>query len=234
MITTVLQIYKRPDYLAEQLQAIQNQTIKSDKIIVVYNEGGVKDGFEFPENVQYVYAKPNMKYHLRFLIGLLAQTEYIAFFDDDTIPGVNWYKNCIDTIKKHDCLCVSNGRDVLVNQKLQSCPGGWAAPNINEIKCWFGGHSWFLKKENLKYMWYDDVKEYDNGEDIQLSANLWLYKKIPTFIPPHPLNDRTLWGSLKGVELGSDKVASYITNPVHYTQRWNLIEYYLKKGWNPI
>jgi len=234
MITTILQIFKRPQYLKVQLKAIKNQTIKSDKLIIVHNEGNLDIDFDIPPEAQLIYANPNMKFHLRFLVGLLVDTEYVSFLDDDSIPGNRWYENCIDTINKHDCICVTNGRDILEKERRQDCPGGWCNPNETEIKCWFGGHAWFLRKENLKYMWYDDVKEKENGEDIQLSANAWLYKRLPTYVPPHPLTDRTQWGSLKGMEFGADKVASYIVNPVHYEQRWKLIEYYLNKGWRPL
>jgi len=232
LITTVLQIYKRNTYLQKQIDAILKQTIKSDKIIIVHNEGGVD--FNYPENVQLIYANPNKKFHLRFAVGLLVDTEYVAFFDDDTLPGSKWFENCINTINKHDCICVANGRDVIPENKTQTCPGGWCNPKDQEVQCWFGGHAWFLKTKNLKYMWFDDIIEHNNGEDIQLSANAWLYKKIQTFIPPHPISEKELWGSLKGMELGSDKVASYLVNPSHYIDRWNLIEYYLTKGWNPI
>jgi len=186
------------------------------------------------ENVEYIYANPNKKFHLRFAIGLLVDTEYVAFFDDDTIPGKKWFENCLNTIEKHDCICVTNGRNILPEQKTQTCPSGWGVPKNEEEQCWFGGHSWFLKTKNLKYMWFDDIIEHNNGEDIQLSANAWLFKKLPTYVPPHPLSDKELWGSLRGMELGADKVASYIVNPSHYIDRWKLIEYYLTKGWKPL
>jgi hypothetical protein len=230
-ITTILQIYKRNKYLDEQIESIRKQTIQS-KIIIVHNEGGVR--FTYPEGIPVIYANPNLKYHLRFAIGLLCDTEYLAFFDDDTIPGSRWYENCLKTIEKHNCICVSNGRDVNIDTKTQSCPGGWCAPNNDELKCWFGGHTWFMKKDILKYMWYDDIIEKDNGEDIQLSANCMKYGNIPTYIPPHPKNDKELWGSTKGMLLGADENASYINNPYHYHERIKLLDYYIKKGWNPL
>lgn len=232
IITTVLQIYKRNKYLNEQIEAIKNQSIKSN-IVIVHNEGGVRFDY-IDDNIQYIYANPNMKYHLRFAIGLLYNTEYISFFDDDTIPGKNWYENCIETIEKHNCICVSNGRDVNIDNKTQTCPGGWCSPNDKEIKCWFGGHAWFMKKSSLKYMWYDEIIEKENGEDIQLSANCLKYGGIPTYVPPHPKNDIDKWGSVKGMSLGSDKDASYINNPQHYQERIKLLEYYINKGWNPL
>lgn len=233
-ITTIVQIYKRPEYLKEQLEAIQNQTVKSDKIIVVHNEGNIDKKFELPENVQYIYANPNLKFHLRFAAGLLADTEYVSFLDDDTIPQPGWYQNCIDTIKKHDCLCVTNGR-IYIPPNQWSGPG-WGTPNNEEVLVDFGGHSWFLKQENLKCMWYDKIHEYKNGEDIMLSANLQIYGKIPTYVPPHPPDNMSIWGSHpdKAKKYGSDDVAHWITQPTHFDERFALIEKYRAIGWSLI
>lgn len=228
-VTTVLQIYKRPEYLKEQIQAVVSQTVKSDKIIVVHNEGDVK--FDYPDNVELIYANPNLKFHLRFAIGLLADTEYVSFLDDDTIPQPRWYENCVETIKRHDCLCVTNGR-LFIPPNQWAAPG-WGNPSSGEILVDFGGHAWFLRQENLKYMWYDKIYEYKNGEDIMLSANLQIHGNIPTYAPPHPPTDRDMWGSdpEKAMKYGSDKVAHWLVQPTHNQERFELINKYVEKGW---
>ena len=231
-VTTILQIFKRPNYLKEQLEAVLNQSVKSDKIIVVHNEGDIK--IEYPDNVQLIYANPNMKFHLRFAIGLLTDTEYVSFLDDDTIPQSRWYENCIETIRRHDCLCVTNGR-IYVPPDKWAAPG-WGNPIDNEMLVDFGGHAWFLRQENLKYMWYDKVYEFKNGEDIMLSANLQVYGNIPTYVPPHPPSDLTMWGSHpeKAKKFGSDAVAHWLTQPTHFKERFDLVEKYAEKGWKLI
>jgi len=236
-ITTILQIYKRPNYLKEQIQAIKNQTIKSDKIMIVHNEGGITFNYsrDIQKDVQLIYANPNMKFHLRFAIALLCQSEYVAFFDDDTIPQPQWYENCLNTIKKHDCICVTNGRIIDRKNNKQYGPG-WGNPSDNEVEVDFGGHAWFLRKKNLKYMWYDDIIEYNNGEDIQLSANAQIFGKIPTIVPPHPSSNKRLWGSdpQKAIEYGCDSVASWIVNKSHNKERYKLFDEYVKRGWKLI
>lgn len=231
-ITTVLQIYKRPDYLKEQLEAIDTQTIKSERIFIVHNEGGVKFDIPEREDIQYFYISPNQKFHPRFALGLLAKTEYVSFFDDDTIPGSRWVENCINTINKHDCICVTNGRIIDRINKRQYGPG-WSNPSDKEVEVDFGGHAWFLKKKNLKYMFYDDIIEYNNGEDIQLSANAKIFANIPTFVPPHPISDKTLWGSdpEKAMKFGCDSVSSWIVNKTHNQERYRLFDEYVKRSW---
>lgn len=232
MITTILQIFKRPEYLQEQLEAIANQTVKSEHIIIVHNEGEVD--FEYPDNVQLIYANPNTKFHLRFAVGLLVDTEYVSFLDDDTIPQTGWNQNCIDTIKKHDCLCVTNGR-IFVPPQSWAAPG-WSNPCDKEVLVDFGGHAWFLKSENLQYMWRDKIHEYNNGEDIMLSANLKRYGNIPTYVPPHPVDNKEIWGSdpEKAMKFGNDNVAHWIIEPTHSEERFALVRNYAKKGWETI
>ncbi len=232
-ITTILQTYKRPEYFQEQLDAIKNQTISS-KVIVVQNKGGMS--FDYPKEIDHViYSSKNMKFHLRFAIGLLTDTEYVAFFDDDTIPQQKWFENCIQTIKKHDCICVTNGRIVDIEKNKQHCPG-WGDPSNTETLVDFGGHAWLFRTENLRYMFFDDILEHNNGEDIQLSANAQIFGNIPTYVPPHPINDKTLWGSdpKKAMEYGCDSVASWIINKDHNKERFNLFDEYIKRGWKLI
>ncbi len=230
-ITTILQVYKRPQYLQEQLDAIERQTVKSNKLIIVHNEGGVD--FKYPRNAQIIYASPNMHFHLRYTIALLADTNFISFLDDDTIVGSKWYENCLQTIAKHDCIVGTNGR--IVDRKNQKQYGpGWANPKDTETEVDFVGHAVFLKRSNLKYMFFDDILESKNGEDIMLSANLQRFANIPTYVPPQPLSDREMWGSLKGMEYGADSVASYIVNPTHNQERYKLFDDYAKRGWKMI
>jgi len=175
-----------------------------------------------------------MKFHLRFAVGLLADTEYVSFLDDDTIPQPGWYQNCINTIERHDCLCVTNGR-IFIPPKSWAGPG-WGNPTDNEVLVDFGGHAWFLRTKNLQYMWRDKIYEYQNGEDIMLSANLQIFGNIPTFVPPHPLTNMSIWGSdpEKAKKYGSDSVAHWITQPTHFEERFRLIETYKSKGWKTI
>ena len=234
MVTTILQIFKRPQYLKEQLEAIKNQTVKSDKLIIVHNEGDISEKFDIPPEAQLIYANPNMKFHLRFAIGLLADTEYVSFLDDDTIPQPGWYKNCIDTIDKHDCLCVTNGR-IFIPPNTWAGPG-WGNPCNDEVLVDFGGHAWFLRTRNLQYMWRDKILEYKNGEDIMLSANLQIYGRIPTYVPPHPIDNKFIWGSdrEKAIKYGSDSVAHWLTQQTHFEERFVLIRNYADKGWKLI
>jgi hypothetical protein len=93
---------------------------------------------------------------------------------------------------------------------------GWPTNgnNDNPIQVDLVGHSWFFKKEWLSYMWREipDPKYNTCGEDMHFSYMLQKYANIPTYVPPHPKNDKELWGSIKGAEYGGDQNSMWETN----------------------
>jgi hypothetical protein len=46
------------------------------------------------------------------------------------------------------------------------------------------------------------------GEDMHFSWMLQKYSEYKTWVPPHPVSDKEMWGSLKGWEYGGDVVAT--------------------------
>ena len=94
-ITVILNGYKRPQFLKEQINAIENQTIKPKEIMLWQNNS---EGFEniVPNNIITAVSNKNLGVWARFSYALNAKTEYICIFDDDTIPGSKWFENCLD------------------------------------------------------------------------------------------------------------------------------------------
>ena len=102
-ITVILNCYKRPEYLKEQIEAIENQTIRPKEIWIWYNNPEDREQLNLNEEFgkyKIIHSNHNFKFHGRFSLGLLAQTEYVCFFDDDTIPGKLWFENCLKTMEK--------------------------------------------------------------------------------------------------------------------------------------
>ena len=95
-ITTILNCYRRPKNLEQQIDAIRSQGLSSSIWIWV-------NGHEDNKNIDFskykvdcvINSSINFKYHGRFTCGLLATTPYLAYFDDDTIPGSNWFESCL-------------------------------------------------------------------------------------------------------------------------------------------
>ncbi len=88
-VTVILNGFNRPENLSEQIDAINNQTIKPKEILLWLNNS---EGFDknLTDKITTVTSNKNFGVWARFAFALNANTEYICIFDDDTIPGVNW------------------------------------------------------------------------------------------------------------------------------------------------
>ena len=209
-ITVILNCYKRSEYLPEQIQAIKNQTVPVKEIMVWSNRPEEGQQYNLDElGVKAAYANCNFKFHGRFAFGLLAKTEYVAFFDDDTIPGPQWFENCLSIIEKENLILGSTGVLYLGDRYSPHKKFGHNAENNDKLEYVdLVGHSWFMKRSTLQYLWYEDPISWDNGEDIQLSGFAYKYGGIKTAVPPHPIENKKIWGSIKQ-DYGMDKNASH-------------------------
>ena len=216
-ITCILNLYRRPEYLLEQLNAIKNQTRKPNKIIIYKNfyEGIViPDEIKNDKSVTIIESSENFGVWARFAIGLLTNNEYICVFDDDTIPGSKWLENCFQTIKKVNGLLgtigiVYHNKTGKIEYKFGSMTRyGWDNPNEEIKQVDIVGHSWFFKREWLSQLWnlnpnYEHF--FKIGEDIGFSCALQKIG-INTYVPPHPKDDLEMFGShpQKAYQYGCD------------------------------
>lgn len=204
-ITAIVNVFKREHLLDIQIQAILNQTVKP-KNIIIFNNGNKKvDLTKYKNDPFYLVmdCNTNTGVWMRFIISSMAKTKYVCIFDDDTIPEINWLKNCLDSMNKKEALYGTigvifsndNGYNVLRRYGWDSINNG----NNNVAKpVDIVGHSWFFKKEWMKYFNAEapPVNEHFSvGEDIHFSRMLQKYGNIPTYVPPHPRNDLSMFGS---------------------------------------
>ena len=207
MVTAILNGYKRPQFLKEQVEAINNQTVKPTEIMFWQNNS---EGFDtdLTSKLTTSVSNTNLGVWARFAFALNAKTEYVCIFDDDTIPGSKWFENCIETMKTHEGLLGTiglvyrNGDSYLPNVRY-----GWDNPNEEVKRVDIVGHAWFFKREWLSTFWRElrpngfDVV----GEDMHFSYMIQKHLGLNTYVPPHPINNKEMWGSLKGWEMGTEK-----------------------------
>lgn len=233
-ITVILTAYNRPETLLKQIEFIRKQTIQPKEIWVWYNQGTkpklkIKD-----KTIKIIDCSHNFKFHGRFALGLLAKTKYVAIFDDDCLPQAKWFENCVNTINKVNGILGASGVRLLANKYNPNKKFGWTANhNSSAVQVDLVGHAWFFKKEWLKYMWMEEPLSWDNGEDIQFSYLCQKYGNINTFVPPHPDNNKSLWGNSRdfAIKWGNDSNATHLNTKNHYAIRNNLCETYIKRGW---
>lgn len=239
-VTVILNAYRRPYNLKMQIEAIRNQTIPPKQIWLWINKHQDNDGFDFDSlNVDRIFHNDyNWKFYGRFAAALLADTEYVALYDDDTIPGSQWHENCLQTMGTHEGILGSAGIILKSKEYINHDRCGWPTQNNDITEVDLVGHSWFFKREWLRYLWQEKPTTWDNGEDIQFAFMAKIHGGISTYCPAHPPGNKEMHGSILGNELGIDDKAtstnSSVSHEQFFSQRDICVQAGLKKGWKTV
>ena len=111
---------------------------------------------------------------------------------------------------------------------------GWSQPNNAAAEVDIAGHAWFFPASYIKHMWVEKPM-WENGEDMHFSAMCQIHGGIKTIVPPHRVDDRSRWSSLRGMELGVSAVASYCNNTDKFLEeRTNCVKKLRNLGWMPL
>lgn len=207
-ITVLLNVFRRGHALEEQYAAISNQSVSVSQVMIWQNGDHVDIPAYISANSIIAKCNPNLGVWARFSFALLAETEFICVFDDDTIPGSYWLQNCLETMKLQEGLLGTRGlRFRSKKSYLGAEEVGWANPNEDIETVDIVGHSWFFRREWLRYFWSEPRITGLNlaGEDMHFSYALKKNLGLPTLVPPHPKSNLDLWGSLPatGLRLGT-------------------------------
>mmetsp|Transcript_112502 Transcript_112502/g.195369 ORF Transcript_112502/g.195369 Transcript_112502/m.195369 type:complete len:281 (-) Transcript_112502:27-869(-) len=153
-MTVIVTQYKRST-LELLIAAMRKQTVAISQIIVYQNMNYINDSvilakgnysdITFVHNVNY-----NTGFFGRFSLPLILRTEYVAVFDDDSIPSKAWLENCVRIIKTYNAICGANGR-VIIPPKRQML--SVKMPHPKDVEVDFVGHSWVFKKQWAHHMW---------------------------------------------------------------------------------
>lgn len=236
MITTILNGYRRPQNLKLQVEAIKSQFLNSETWLWInhHEDWNLSDETIMSYGVdKIVRANHNFKYLGRFSLAMLAQTSFVCLFDDDTIPGNNWYKNCLETFDKTNGII--GGVGLIQHDKtnyMNHTRYGWPSHNEQIVKVDLVGHSWFVNKRHLAYLWLEEPATYETAEDMHLSYTAQKYGDVNTYVPPHPINDQSMHSSLFGYQLGVDHTTPSVNNQQSFfSSRDYCLKEYVKRGW---
>lgn len=240
-ITVILNMYRRPENMPMQIKAIKEQTIKPKQIWTWVNAHEDNKNFNRDSlDVDRIFDNDhNWKFYGRFAAALLADTEYVMVFDDDTIPGNRWFENCLNTMKTHEGMLGTHGLTQVDEHSWSVKRSGWPSRNEDVERVDYVGHCWFFKREWLQYLWKEKPPMWDNGEDMHFSYAIQRYAGLQTYTPPHPEGEPALHGSLLGYELGVDSKATsnnnaHKTHQMFFTERDRCVNYALKNGWKTV
>ncbi len=237
-ITVILTAYLRSQYIVEQIKALKAQTVPPKEIWVWSNRSidELRDVSELADRV--VVSNSNFLFWGRFSLASMVRTKYVAFFDDDILPQPRWFENCLKTIANGDD-GILGGSGVLLpvtGGYASKHKAGWNGNQFSQaVQVDLVGHAWFMKKEYLKYMWYEEPYSWDNGEDIHLSYMALKHGGIKTIVPPHPTNDLSMWSCRPdfGKIVGRLSVATYKTGN-HRNIRSEIVDAHTADGWQVV
>jgi len=235
-ITAILTAYRRPQYLAEQVAAIRAQTVLPKSIWVWANipDDRMSSALADVKFDRIITSSVNAYFHSRFALALTAPTEYVAVFDDDTIPGPAWFANCLETMAATPGIMGTAGVTLRAPGYEQYDSLGWRRPLLQAIEVDLVGQAWFLRTEWIRFMFYDRPVTGTNGEDIELCSRALRYGGIPTICPPHPPENQAVWGSLFGAQYGHGDGVGSSARPGHYAERDRIVRTEIAAGWRPL
>jgi hypothetical protein len=243
-VTTILNVYKRPIYLKDQMECLRNQTVKTD-IWIDYTvpEGETKYNLAAiaPEAKISMRTNQNL-YHLgRFYYALNAQTEYVFVIDDDIMPGKEYIQHCIETIESLGESWITGYGVTLDRKDYRYNPTnrfGWhgipKGGNMQPIEVDMAGHSHFFKRKTLNCISREmPVQGGRNGDDLHVSAMCNKYGKVPIIVPVHDISkpERHSCDYKKGMDRGNDMSASW-RNQHHNPLRDEMVQHHLDTGWS--
>jgi hypothetical protein len=235
-ISCIVNCYKRWNGILDIVKALEQQTLLPQEIHILFNTLPPPELLQSLRNrssiTNIVCSDLNLGVWNRFAYALNTKTEYICMFDDDTVPGNKWLESCQSSMQTKEGLYGTVGlrlfdRECYMNHQRI----GWPAPNADIELVDLVGHSWFFKREWLSSYWRDlpPTSGFDfMGEDMHMSYAIQKYLNLPTYVPPHPQDDRSYWGSIAS-QRGIDEHAISMTGKA--SRMDSAVKRLIKLGW---
>lgn len=231
-IGVLLSSHGRPHTLRPQLAAIDAQTVKPDDLVIFHDHApGVQFDTEATRGRKVTATNWTGGVWNRFAFCLWGfSTEFICVLDDDTIPGPQWLKNCLDCSLREPGLYGTNGVLFTHGHRQARKYFGFSNPLPDQVPVDIVGHAFFFPRVLLaKACSLPRPDVSTAGEDYHLAfaaqAMGW-----QTWCPPHHLPE--LSGSTRP-DLGTDDKALYRT-PGEEEKKQRVHEFYLAQGWKPL
>jgi GT2 family glycosyltransferase/tetratricopeptide (TPR) repeat protein/SAM-dependent methyltransferase len=234
-ITAIVTAFRRPQNIHPLVEAIRRQTVQPSAVWAWANDPSDRMEAHLAEAKldRVVTSSENALFHGRFALALLARTEFVAIFDDDSIPGENWFASCLETMSRTTGILGTAGVVLHEPGYAKRTMHGWQRPTDEAVEVDLVGQAWFLRSEWVKHLFSGPAVTGTNGEDIELAARAWRLAGVRSFCPPHPAGDQSRWGSTRGLELGIDEVAASL-RVEHLAERKKIVEAEIASGWRPL
>lgn len=235
-VSVILNVYKRSENLQAQLGAIAAQTLPVSETLIW-------------ENGEEISAKPfealrarsdsNLGVWARFAFALNSNSEFVWIIDDDAIPGPGWLESAIRTHKRTGGLVGSRGLRFRTKSSYTLYEEfGPNSPNDQVEEVDIVGHNWVFPREWLGVFWAEIGSRFHNiraGEDIHLSYATQKHLGVGTFVPPHPANNRTIWGEQPAAEAHFGRDEHAISRSMESMKKFeDAYAHYIRRGFQPM
>jgi hypothetical protein len=231
-IGVLLTSHARTHTLRPQLRAIDRQTVRPDELIIWHDHAeGVRPDTEAMRGRKVVATNYTSGVWNRFAFCLWGfDTEYVAVFDDDTVPGEKWLEYMLSCHRQRAALYGVNGvRFPTGNRKPREYTG--LDPVIVGGEVDIVGHAWFFRRSLLQRACSlprcPGIESA--GEDYHL-AYAAQNRKLPVLVAPVAVPSHH--GSLNP-QLGTDDKALY-RQPGEEEKKQRVHDFYLSQGWKPM
>jgi hypothetical protein len=208
-ISAILNGYRRPNTLQEQIQAIKGQECSASIELMYWQNTQPDIQYSVPADITSAVSNVNLGVWARFAYALNAKSDYVCIFDDDTIPGKLWFQNCLDTFDAVPDAGLLGTIGVIYTRPEYRYfrRVGWDCPNESATQADIVGHCWYFHRDFLS-TFFRELPPLEQcpfvGEDIWASYMLQKFTNKKTYVPAHPTSNREMWGSLHGVRYGAD------------------------------
>lgn len=229
-ISVILTAWKRSS-IEEQLQRILSQTVADAVDVYVWQNDSHIDITDLKKKYpfEHIHSSKNFKFHGRFALPLLLNTEYTVILDDDTLPNSHWLDKCVRLCCEHECIVGGNGR--VIHPQFHAC-GDMYEMSVDDpqkdTEVDYVGHCWFFKTDWVRAFWMQRQPTFETGEDISFCAALKLAAGIRSVVSGKENVNEI--GDSNRHKYGTDANSSY-SDASATIRRSLVIPYWRNLGW---
>lgn len=249
-LTVVLNGWARPDYLPLIWEAVQYQSCPPHETWILQNHPGGRSPVPrtFLHKVRLlpgtlvIDSDLNHGCWFRFLLAALhCRTRYVAFLDDDTLPGRRALETALAELRRQPGLY--GGRGIILKPRPQG-PSfweydhfGWPTGSPERLRVDFVGHFWLMETSWLRHLpahlpglfWQCGDPTRACGEDMWLSFVAQKYG-LDTYVYPHGPDCNERWSSIQAYEMGTHPFAMNVAGGLENAQLY--LDEFLRQGWS--
>ena len=184
-ISVVIQTYRRPNNLPEQLSKLENQSIEPHQIIISHTKNDRTSEFNFGD-YQVIEFKYDVGFRSKFVTASAVHhaSDFVVIFDDDNMPGRKALENFYDSYKMKPGLYGSLGCDFTEDYYEHSAGRGVQNESIKKVS--FVGQTLFFPVDYLEYYFSQLCPlSIKSGEDDIWFSYLCAQRGINRYVPPH-------------------------------------------------